>query len=420
MFKIGMSKVNITPPIGVELWGYGFYLNRKSKGVHDDLYCKVVVLDDSKNKIVLINNELGGISKEIAEKTRNLVQNEMDIPKDSIIITCTHTHSGPAVTFLRGWGEIDKDYVKMLPKYMAGAVITALNDMKDAKIGFGKGKVKNIAYNRENEEGPVDNEVGVVRIDDTQNNTLCILSNFSCHPVVLREDNFLISSDFTGHAMRMVEKETGGAGIFLQGACGDIDPIRPTQSFEIMEKYGSMLAEEVIKVSSQIKTTEKADMKITSRTIKVPLELYKKEELEKALKENQNKLKKKEGDENSLKWAYFNVDWAEDMLKKLENNPAKEREVEMQILFINDAVLVFTPGEVFTEFGLRIKKEFPFLYTFVACYANNYIGYIPTKEEFEKGSYAAKLVPKMCGNFSFTPDVGEVLVENILKLIKVR
>lgn len=42
MFKAGVAKVKITPLLGIELWGYGFYLNRYAKEANDDLYARAI------------------------------------------------------------------------------------------------------------------------------------------------------------------------------------------------------------------------------------------------------------------------------------------------------------------------------------------------------------------------------------------
>jgi len=42
--KAGIGKREITPEMGVELAGYGPFLERKSTSVHDPLFCKALIL----------------------------------------------------------------------------------------------------------------------------------------------------------------------------------------------------------------------------------------------------------------------------------------------------------------------------------------------------------------------------------------
>jgi len=84
---------------------------------------------------------------------------------------------------------------------------------------------------------------------------------------------------------------------------------------------------------------------------------------------------------------------------------------------IGNVVLLGHPSELFTEFGLGIKKASPAEHTFVVGYANDFVGYIPDRGDFERGGYAAATVPKICDHFPFAPDVGAYLVEASVDLI---
>jgi len=145
--KAGVGVVDITPPLGVELCGYGLYLNRRSTSIRDRLYSKALVLSDGVNRVAIVANDLIGITKGMSKDIRFLVAKETGIPQDHILITCTHTHHGPATLSLRGCGEIDEDYMGILPKYVASAVIMANSNLKDARIGAGKGHLENISMN---------------------------------------------------------------------------------------------------------------------------------------------------------------------------------------------------------------------------------------------------------------------------------
>ena len=111
MFKAGVAKVKITPPLGVELWGYGIYLNRFAKGVNDELYAKAIEFYDGENKAIIISCDLGGLGRYFVQQCKEEISKSINIPKDNITICATHTHSGPSTVFMRGLGEIDKNYL---------------------------------------------------------------------------------------------------------------------------------------------------------------------------------------------------------------------------------------------------------------------------------------------------------------------
>jgi hypothetical protein len=76
------------------------------------------------------------------------------------------------------------------------------------------------------------------------------------------------------------------------------------------------------------------------------------------------------------------------------------------------------PAEMYTKWGLKIKKLSKSKYTFIICYANDDVGYIPDEKDFDRKDYASYLCPIIGGPFHFRRDVGKVLIEGIKKLLK--
>jgi hypothetical protein len=88
--------------------------------------------------------------------------------------------------------------------------------------------------------------------------------------------------------------------------------------------------------------------------------------------------------------------------------------MEVQALRLGDALVVACEGELFVEYGSRIKAASPAAVTFVAAYSNGYEGYIPTPETFDEGGYEAALGP-----WTRVPGtVGGVLTERMIALAK--
>src|SRR5437762_3386288 len=77
--------------------------------------------------------------------------------------------------------------------------------------------------NRRTPDGkPVDDEVGILRIDDDRGQTRAVLMNYACHPTVLGPDNLLASADFPGAAIDRIEAARGAFALFVNGAEGDV------------------------------------------------------------------------------------------------------------------------------------------------------------------------------------------------------
>src|SRR5579883_758770 len=103
--RAGISYMDITPPIGTELGGYGFYPGRKAESVRRQLYAKALVLEQGDARIALIVADLFAVSREIAARARALVETMTGIPAENVIVACSHTFSGPATLYQRGHGD---------------------------------------------------------------------------------------------------------------------------------------------------------------------------------------------------------------------------------------------------------------------------------------------------------------------------
>jgi hypothetical protein len=93
--KAGVASVEITPPIGLGMYGFG---NRKggATGVLDPLLARVLVLEAGEKRLALVALDLG--EPPAAEWTRRLRQNAAKTSGISyVLVAATHTHSGPDI-----------------------------------------------------------------------------------------------------------------------------------------------------------------------------------------------------------------------------------------------------------------------------------------------------------------------------------
>ena len=94
MLKVGMKRADITPPQGLELAGYPHY-PRHNKGFHDPLYAACMYLNDGETEVALVTLDILFFSKIHVAAVRRAVAEQCDIPAGNIMISCSHTHSGP-------------------------------------------------------------------------------------------------------------------------------------------------------------------------------------------------------------------------------------------------------------------------------------------------------------------------------------
>lgn len=429
MLQAGLQRVNITPPIGTPLGGYAA---RKSvsQGIHDDLHATALVLQERKLSLALVTADLIGLPEEMVENIRSFVWSSTGIPPSNVLVAATHTHSGPDLLFGHQ-GLASEAYIMVLAETLAGSVYAAWRNLQPAKIGVGQGWVEGIGVNRRTLTGiPVDPRVGVLRVD-RDDGPRGVLINYTCHPVVLGPDNLLITADYPGYVVQVVERAFGGGvmAMFTNGAAGDINTGHsaelsalgetiPGRTFQRAEQLGIRLAGEVLKVIETIETDSNTFIAVGTKKISFPLKplpsLKEAEEFKKQKEQILNKLIiQKESSEIIIK-AKIEKLYADLLLEQVRKRNKHLHEtfkyVELQAVRIGDCALLAFPGELFVEIGLEIKTRSPFKYTYIIGYANGYVGYVPTKRAFTEGGYEVVAT-------DFTPEAEEIVVEESLALL---
>jgi neutral ceramidase len=100
--------------------------------------------------------------------------------------------------------------------------------------------------------------------------------------------------------------------------------------------------------------------------------------------------------------------------KEIMSNPYIN--LELQILKFGDAIIAGIPGELFSDFGLELKRRSPFEFNFIAGMANGCFGYIPTKEAFLKGGELS-YETQTASYSKLSPEAGDIIVRNCIELI---
>lgn len=214
----GTGKVNITPP-------------NPSYPVHDSLYARTLILEAGASRIAFVSLDLVMYSNvPLAEKLKK------QFGLQEVYFCPQHTHSGEAGP--KEW--LDAQITKALKQ--------ASSSMFEARISAGYRSFPQLSFNRlllredgrareswvgddhyraVNPEriphGPVDNSVGVIKLEDTKGNPKVILMNYACHPDVAW-NNFEISADYVGYATKWTADDNRGAG-------DDAETDPPTVSF---------------------------------------------------------------------------------------------------------------------------------------------------------------------------------------------
>ena len=434
--NVGSAKVDITPPLTIPHLGY-VPRQGKFKGVHDALYARALAFDNGEIKIALIsadsigfNNELLGPGRDFTAEVRNRIQDRTGIDGENVMLASTHAHSAPETTGITRLLDVPgaKAWLEVLISQLASAVEMAEANMTQMHLKVGVGEARGIAKNRrkrnlstdeQRSKGYLDDSVGILLCENPDEGMSNILINFACHPVTVQVQP-LVSADYPGVATKLVEDVVDGCKncIFLQGAAGDINPMRgDTRDFRDVELYGMILGGEVIKVVATLSSPDspamEAKLGAASKTLKLPSRPLPepepfRETYQAALKDAEDAEDEASRD-RALRIARSN----REMLNRIERG-ANAVCAEVQVLRIGNLAIVGVPGEMFVELGLQIKRHSPAPHTFIAETTNDWLGYIVSPGSYQEGGYEVQPGPWSITN----EEGGQMIVQAGIELIE--
>ncbi len=403
----GTRRVDITPAGPV--WMDGMIRSHRSTGVHDPLFARALVLgsaEDPSKAFCFVSVDACALTEQNCAAVRSLASRSTGIPADHMIVAATHTHSGPAVVGF--FNAPEPGYKDTLIEKAARAITDAAGDLRRVSVACASGAETTISHYRRlladdghvvmNWEtfpperivkvlGEIDPEVGVLSfVEDAQPHTpVCTIFTHAGHPNVMSGDNYLISADYPGVAVRRVEEKLGGRAIFFNGAQGsvDIDGLRD-RDWSGVDRVGGALADAVVAALGSVRSPADVPVRGASLRYETPARKITTQEwdwAQRILAETEGKVQAvADGVGDDYKAMLYRN------LRASENAPVS---VEQTCVAVGDTALISFPGELFAEIGVRIKAQSPFAHTYVLGLANGYIGYVPTEKAVREGGYEA-------------------------------
>ena len=418
----GTGRTVITPPTGVELCGYGPYIERRSTAVHQDLHATALALSDGDRVFVWVSNDLVWTDRCLVDETHRIVRKRHGLDPARVVITNTHTHSGPATMKTVAWGKWDDEYAAELPCRLADAVGEAVSNLEAGRVGFGRTPVPGLSVNRVDEGGEADEEALLMRFDDLRGRMRAAVINFGAHPVTLGADT-VICGDYPADAIAKMEGAREGLRVlFFQGSCGDLNCRGFGEGMDMMKANGSLLRDRVLPALDGIETRGEVDLDGDTYDVALPTEVPDRAALEAELAECRDRLEETDGgtDPGELRKLRFEADWRAQRLELLGGPHPQRLEFRVSWLRIGDAVLLAHPLELFLTYGRQVQAASPYPHTMVVGYANETVGYLARPRDFGQegfGWYAAVFAPRICRHLPFKPDAGGVFRDHLIAML---
>lgn len=434
--KAGIAKIDITPPLGVNLGGY--YRERYSDHVIEPLYATALAFSDGENTAIAISVDILEILQKDTDVIRARVAERVGVPFEAVFIACTHTHTAPVVSEIRSFFPREEAYYPQFEEGVCLAAEEAVADMKEATVSIARGTAEEMSFVRRfrmkdgtaetnpdfgdprilHPIGEADKTVQVVKIQRPGAPDIAIV-NYGNHPDVLGRTG--ICPDFPGYMRDTLEaalaKEADGLGVrvvFFNGAQGDICPVDRKNSTRCVgpnmsRHLGRVLAGAVLKVYTFAQPVASDRVFYKQNMAHVAVAKGTPEQVKIAYEVQQAYLNQ----DNPWKFEFegypFDIVVARKFLRLEHQDPIVP--LNITCVGFGDVVFAGLPGEPFSETGRKIKGSSPFAMTLLCCNANGSEGYFPVDEALAENGYERD-------SSLFLPGVEPELVKVSLETLK--
>ena len=411
-FRAGAVAVDITPTTPSSIIAGGFR-EGKSTQIHDHLFARAIVLDNSVTKLALVVVDTCMMPQTLIDEAKELAFKQSGIAMNHIMVSATHTHSAPAAMACLGT-RADKEYAAWLPGEIAGAIVAANERLERARIGWSSIDDWEHTHNRRwirrpetkvidpfgnatglanmhpgylsaeiiGPSGPVDPALSVISIQAIDGRPLAVLANYSQHyfgaPAV--------SADYYGlfakHVATILNQPGDGNGPFVcamsQGTSGDLmwmDYGSPAKTITL-DRYAESVARYAEKAIATVVYHDDVPLKIVEKTLRLNYRVPDASRLEWA-KPIAAKI------ENELPKSKTEVYAMEALILDARKSTA----LKLQAIRIGDLTISALPNEVYAITGLKLRAQSPLKNHFNIELANGAEGYIPPPEQHTLGGY---------------------------------
>ena len=412
-YLVGFGRRDITPKESVPLSGYGFTSNRMSKYVLDELYASAVAVTDRWGESVfLLSMDLINANATVVSGIKEGITEATGIPDSRIIITHTHTHSGPdqantsATEYIKKYREevIDGAVKAALAAwqsrepaqmYTSATMTEGLNFVRHylredgtyTGPGFGSGSSPLVKH-----AGEPDREVRLIRFDLEQGKDI-VMMNWQAHAVMNShnvDSNKEVSADIVCGIRAFMEQELDCSFVYFQGAAGDLMPTSqitgetPTKN---VYEYGRMLGTEALKALQSETKHEAGPIRIYPFSFDVRVNHEDDHLFEQAVQVQQHVAKN--GNTGTAALAHSLGLISRHHANSIVENASMGELVTRQygVLAIGDVGFANAPHELFSDTGIAIREGSPFDMTFILGYSNHSTGYVPTVRAYEYRAY---------------------------------
>ena len=445
VLRAGAAAVDITPrafPLNMP----GGHSANLARGAHDPLHSRALVLDDGSTQVALVVVDNLGVSPEVIAEAKTIASAKTGIATSTMLISSTHTHSGPSSSPRTGSpGEIG--YRQIILEGIAESIVAAHAARRPAAAGAAAHPLPDEVFNRrwylkpgtmplnpygrldivkmnpgtspdvlDRPAGPTDPDITIISVQDDKRRPLALFANYSLHYVGGMPPS-QVSADYFGEFSRVMPSRLRADETFVammsNGTSGDINNIpfgvvRPPRApFEQIRIVAQKAADTAWFAHRKI-AQHRSDIRLGMKQREITL-TYRRP-TDEQVAEAKAVLAVKDP-AAVAKQPRLAQNYARNTLTAAERKESTVT-VIVQAIRIGELAVCAFPFETFAEIGLDLKKRSPFPQTMVIGLANGRYGYLPTPEQHRLGGYESWL-----GTNVVQEDASVILSRNLLEML---
>ena len=393
--EAGVAREIITPKVGAMLSGY--LPARPCESINDDLTATAAIFRQGEEIIVLLSVTVLDVPFELTSELRSSIGGELGISPTKVIVSASHTHSGPSTRYDDFYGPPDMEYINNVFKTRClKAAKDAFKNLRPVKAGIGETE-SNVGINRRkvlldgsivlghNPWGLFDSRMTVLSFCGNDSIPYLNIIHYGAHTNGAGI-NKEVTRDWPGVMTDRLEKETGALTIYLQGAEGDVaariaingrDTYHKDRSLSQTLELGGLAGIDAARAWRNIKDYRDMELRTAEGDICIPYEpLWPLEIIKRKLTQTE---------ESRYAHTYKTIE----KLHEKRENKAGCFDFHQTLFCIGHAVFVPFPFEVFSEISLRLRDYSPYQHTLLMGVTNGSASYLPTKRELAGGGYEA-------------------------------
>lgn len=443
--RAGAAAVDITPlefPLNMP----GGFSANMAESAHDPFHSRALVLSDGETTLAMVVVDNLGVAPEVLEEAKALAAEKTGIPVERMLISSTHTHSGPSSNTKSGPAPAVA-YRSRLLNGIAESIVQAHAALRPAAVGAAAHPLPEEVFNRrwflkpgkmppnpfgqldivkmnpgtssdvlDRPAGPTDPDITILSVQDDRRRPLAVYANYSLH-YVGGTPRGQMSADYFGEFARLLPSRLRGDENFVammsNGTSGDINNIPflvdrpPREPFEQIRIVAQKAADTAWLAHRKIEQ-HRSDVRLGMRERVITLQYRRPTEEQVAAA---RKVLEVNDPAEIEKLPRLAQNYARSTINAAERKEDTV-DVKLQAIRIGDLAVCAIPFETFVEIGLELKDRSPFPQTMVVGLANGRYGYLPTPEQHRLGGYETWL-----GTNNVQLDTSVILVQNLREML---